>query len=259
MNALKAFVFALLPICVYSFVSTSYSLRPCTPYTPANLNRKSNVRIRMSTEKGKLLLLGGTGFVGGEILSYATSQGYKVVAVSRRGVPPDGSPANPNVDWRKGNAVDPSLVPTILSEGGFTGVVHAVGMLFEGDINRLASGSGSVPTPGSTYDDVTRKTALNALAAVTNAPADRALPFAFVSAAEARWTFDAAFEGTPAAWLRRYLVAKRAVEDALLGAGDAGRVRPIIVRPSLVWTWSKPGCEPLPPTPFYFLAAVISQ
>lgn len=195
----------------------------------------------MSTEKGKLLLLGGTGFVGGEILSYATSQGYKVVAVSRRGVPPDGSPANPNVDWRKGNAVDPSLVPTILSEGGFTGVVHAVGMLFEGDINRLASGSGSVPTPGSTYDDVTRKTALNALAAVTNAPADRALPFAFVSAAEARWTFDAAFEGTPAAWLRRYLVAKRAVEDALLGAGDAGRVRPIIVRPSLVWTWSKPG------------------
>ena len=135
----------------------------------------------MSTERGNLLLFGGTDFVGGEILKYATSQGYKVVAVSRRGVPPEGTPANPNVDWRKGNAVDPSLAPTILSEGGFTGVVHAVGMLFEGDINRLASGSGSVPSPGSTYDDVTRKTALNALAAVTNAAADRTLPFACVS------------------------------------------------------------------------------
>ncbi len=207
--------------------------------------------IFMSEQKGKLLLLGGTGFVGSEILKVATGQGYKVVALSRRGLPPGGAPPNSNVEWRTGNAVDPAVVPAILAEGGFSGVIHAVGMLFEGDLNRLASGSGSVPTPGSTYDDVTRKTALNALAALaaTAAPG-AAAPFAFVSAAEARWTFDGAFQGTPLEWLRRYLIAKRAVEDALLNQYTAdGRIRPIIVRPSLVWTWSKPGCASRIPCP----------
>ena len=227
----------------------------------------------MSGEKGKLLLLGGTGFVGSEILRYATGQGYKVVALSRRGSPPSGAAPSigaGSVEWRAGNAIDPTVVPAILAEGGFTGVIHAVGMLFEGDLNRLASGSGSVPTPGSTYDDVTRKTALNALAAVTAgaAGAAPAPPFAFVSAAEASWTFDGAFEGTPLAWLRRYLVAKRAVEDALLGAGAAGRRaaaaaaaalllrRPCIAAASL---WLPPPPPPPPPrrclfAPFEFPA-----
>ena len=35
----------------------------------------------------------------------------------------------------------------------------------------------------------------------------------FVSAAEAKWGFDGAFEGTPVSWLHDYLVAKRAVEN----------------------------------------------
>lgn len=38
-------------------------------------------------------------------------------------------------------------------------------MLLESDLNRFASGSGSVPAPGSTFDEVTRQTALNAAAA----------------------------------------------------------------------------------------------
>jgi len=38
-------------------------------------------------------------------------------------------------------------------------------------------------------------------------------PFVFISAAEAKWTFDSVFKGTPVAWLHDYLVAKRAVED----------------------------------------------
>jgi len=44
---------------------------------------------------------------------------------------------------------------------GFAATVYndllAVGMLFEGDLNKFASGSGSIPAAGATYDDITRK------------------------------------------------------------------------------------------------------
>ena len=43
-------------------------------------------------------------------------------------------------------------------------------------------------------------------------------PFVFISAAEAKWGFDGAFEGTPVAFLHDYLVAKRAVENEVGGA-----------------------------------------
>lgn len=50
--------------------------------------------------------------------------------------------------------------------GDYDGVVHAVGMLFAGSLNRFASGSGSVPNPGTTYDMITRQTAFAATAAL---------------------------------------------------------------------------------------------
>ena len=50
------------------------------------------------------------------------------------------------------------------------GCVHAVGMLLASDLNAIASGSGSTPNPGATYDDVTRKTAVNAAAAYGSIP-----------------------------------------------------------------------------------------
>lgn len=126
----------------------------------------------------------------------------------------------------------------------FPQVVHAIGMLLESDLNRFASGSGSVPAAGSTFDEITRQTALNAAAAaadfltrcvqaasaahgdiikhprssfavVPRQPAISFLcrpesgkppPFVFVSAAEAAWPFEA-----PLPFLRRYLTGGRAV------------------------------------------------
>jgi hypothetical protein len=64
------------------------------------------------------------------------------------------------------------------------------------------------------------------------------VPFVFISAAEAAWTFDASFTGTPLAFLHRYLVAKRAVEQRLLSEAS---IRPVIFRPSLIWTKERPG------------------
>jgi nucleoside-diphosphate-sugar epimerase len=199
-------------------------------------------------EKGKLLVLGGTGFIGSKICERALSSGYDVVSISRRGDPPGDPHRYPSdimkrVDWRKGDCTREDTIAAVLQEGGFVGCIHAVGMLLASDINALASGSGSKPTPGATYDDVTRITAFNA----ANAAADLcvaknendAVPFVFVSAAEARWDFKA-----PVAWLEEYLVAKRAVEARLSEMTEAGAIRGSCLRPSLVYSPDKPAAMP---------------
>lgn len=76
------------------------------------------------------------------------------------------------------------------------------------------------------------------------------LPFVFVSAAEAGWTFTA-----PVPFLERYLIAKRAVEAELLGTSGAeaspdSLLRGVVLRPSLIWTWERPQAL-LSVLPFY--------
>ncbi|CAM9801463.1 unnamed protein product [Laminaria digitata] len=113
-------------------------------------------------------------------------------------------------------------------------------MLFAGKINRFASGSGSIPDPGTTYDKITRQTAFAATAALDDlAKGGAQRPFVFISAAEAKWGFDGAFEGTPVEFLHDYLVAKRAVEGELLT--NKPSLRGVVLRPSLVWTKKRPG------------------
>lgn len=66
-----------------------------------------------------------------------------------------------------------------------------------------------------------------------------AVPFVFVSAAEARWTFRA-----PVDWLEEYLVAKRAVETKLRDMTAVGALRGSCLRPSLVYTFDRPQALP---------------
>ena len=224
---------------------------------------------------GRVLVLGGTGFVGSRICVELLDAGYDVTSVSRRGTPPvsdDGDASSAaskssaarlreSVDWRVGDASDPTTALDVLNEGGFVGVVHAVGMLLASDLNALASGSGSVPDKNATYDKVTRVTAFNAADAAARyaeggtrvkAASDDAAtgddklvasspppPFVFVSAAEARWDFRAPFD-----WLEEYLVAKRAVEARLATLNDEGKLRASWLRPSLVYTFEKPAALP---------------
>jgi nucleoside-diphosphate-sugar epimerase len=222
---------------------------------------------------GRVLVLGGTGFVGSRICVELLDAGYDVTSVSRRGTPPlsddgDAPSASANnaarlresVDWRVGDASDPETALDVLNEGGFVGVVHAVGMLLASDLNALASGSGSVPDADATYDKVTRVTAFNAADAAAQcveggtrvkaapgaaARGDDAVasspppPFVFVSAAEARWDFRAPFD-----WLEEYLVAKRAVEARLATLNGEQKLRASWLRPSLVYTFEKPAALP---------------
>jgi hypothetical protein len=159
-----------------------------------------------------------------------------------------------SVDYRQGDARQPDCVPNILQEGGYVAVVHAVGLLFDnasgiGDWNRYVSGSGSLPDAESTYDTITRLTATYAIdAAIAYAASNRLsdFPFLFTSAAEAGWpdvTGGPLVERFLAPdFLRRYLAAKRAVEQRLMD--ESSTLRPVILRPSLIYSVDKPGSWP---------------
>ena len=230
----------------------SRALRPCLRRRLAR--RVASATVTASTSppdaapRGRLLLLGGTGFVGSAVAERALAAGFSVTSLSRRGRPTpsdDGWPPQSlldRVEWRAGDATDPATSRAILAEGGFTAVVHAVGMLLASDLNAYASGSGSVPSPGATYDAVTRQTCSAAAAAAAElcaagpaAAPGSPPPFVFVSAAEAAWTFEA-----PVEFLRLYLDAKRAVERELAAYSDAGTLRATVLRPSLVYTPRRP-------------------
>ncbi|KAL3916596.1 MAG: hypothetical protein SGILL_005105 [Bacillariaceae sp.] len=231
-----------------------------------------------SGSKGKLLVLGGTGFLGQTICRRAVLEGYQVTSVSRRGIPPpdnssssststasgssgssssSASPANTNaIEYRKGDVREPETVENILQDGGYVGVVHCIGLLFDdesglGTYNRLVSGSGSIPDEKSSYDSITRLSAFNAIdAAMEYAPKQQSstttdrLPFVFTSAAEAGWpdvTGGAQIEQFLAPeWLRRYLTAKRQVEEKLTSDETTKVLRPVIVRPSLIYSLDRP-------------------
>ena len=66
----------------------------------------AGVRMQAAGGKGKLLVLGGTGFVGSTVTKLALDRGYEVVSLSRRGQPPTGSSlaGQPKVKWVQGDA-----------------------------------------------------------------------------------------------------------------------------------------------------------
>ena len=139
------------------------------------------------------------------------------------------------------------------------------GLLFDidsglADLNKIVSGSGSVPGSSSTYDAITRTTAFNVIDSVEkkqsrnlNVQLDKFIkgdsggakfPLCFVSAAEAGWPevpFGETVDGLAPRWLNRYLVAKRAVESRLGESSEKGWIREVIYRPSLIWDWTKFG------------------
>jgi hypothetical protein len=73
--------------------------------------------------KGKLLVLGGTGFLGQTICKRATLEGYSVTSVSRRGRPPPESSSSTfgNIEYRQGDATKRETVSNILNDGGYVG------------------------------------------------------------------------------------------------------------------------------------------
>ncbi len=192
----------------------------------------------------KVLVLGGSGFVGGKLITLLTNRGVEIVALSRRGAPVgDICPAN--VEYLKCDVGDKEQLAAVFkSHGPFSSVFHAIGLLLDPDsglsgLNKLASGSGSVPSETSSYDRITRQTSFNAIDLLVAQQKDTgsttAVPMVFVSAAEAGWTWP-----SPVGFLERYLIAKRAVESRLQSEEVAPFIRPVILRPSLIYTMDRP-------------------
>ena len=127
-----------------------------------------------------------------------------------------------------------------------------------GNYNRFVSGSGSIPDTDATYDTITRLTAFNAVDAATDYVSSmkkkkrddttKRLPFIFISAAEAGWPDVGGGKQVEnylaPDWLKRYLAAKRAVEDKLSSSSSSSVLRPVIFRPSLIFSLDRPGSYP---------------
>ncbi len=244
-------------------------------------NGKSANNVFVKKEgKGRILILGGSGFLGENIACRAIREGYAVTSISRRGRPAGDNDACRNkIDYRIGDARDLKTIEAILNEDAlvddsernssgsstalsFVAVVHCIGLLFDtesklGRLNRFVSGSGSRPGDSSTYDDVTRLTAFHAISAAESYAKKRGkrIPFIFTSAAEAGWPDVRGgqfIENSLAPkWLRRYLAAKRAVESELLKGSTVQYLRPVIFRPSLIYSLDK--ALSLPPVGAFYV------
>jgi len=221
----------------------------------------------------KVTVFGGTGYVGSAVCERLVKRGHDVTAVSRRGVnPKPDSKELSQVNWVQGDATDIRTVDQALKDAD--ACVHAIGLLFDVDsglanLNKIVSGSGSIPGDSSTYDAITRTTAFNVINSIekkqsslgnlfSNKNGNR-FPFCFVSAAEAGWPdvpLGKTVDGLAPKWLNKYLTAKRAVEARLEESNDTkGTIRSSIYRPSLIWDWTK--LDVLPVIPVFNAAAAI--
>lgn len=216
----------------------------------------------------KVTVFGGTGYVGSAVCERLIKRGHEVTALSRRGVnPKPDSKELSQVNWVSGDATDMKTVEGLLNDSD--AAVHCIGLLFDVDsglanLNKIVSGSGSVPGEASTYDAITRTTAFNVVQGIEKKQSsimnvmnkDKKFPFCFVSAAEAGWP-DVPFgktidEKIAPGWLQKYLIAKRAVEQRLK---DSNGIRYAIYRPSLIWDWTK--LDVLPVIPVFNFASAI--
>ena len=253
--------------------ATTVLLAACVCAMSGAMRVPSAVRMQLGglsigggSAKSRLLVIGGNGFVGRQVCKYAVRSGkFDVTSLSRRGQCPKPDDAElSQVEWVAGDALDKSTVSKYVNQAD--AVVHAIGLLFDANsgltfLNTFTSASGSKPTDESTYDNITRRTALLAIEALKAKNALPAMmgskaPFAFVSCAESGWPdvrFGPQVEAVSPDWLQRYLVAKRAVEDALGQSTSA--LRPVIVRPSLIWDWKK--FDVLPVIPVFNLASAL--
>lgn len=181
----------------------------------------------------KLLILGGTGFIGREICRKAIQHGFEVTSLSRRGrisgaylTTDDVRSWESKVQWRIGSALDRGVLQTLIAQ--HDAVIHSIGILFESSLNQLVSGASTAAT-GTTYELANRDTALVPLKIIASQSVDKTppKPFAFVSASV-----------SPP--LRpRYLTSKLEVEEVMRQYHEEKKIRSIILRPGVVHYPSK--------------------
>ena len=114
-----------------------------------HLNSISNNMISESRSKGKILVLGGNGYLGSNVVKRALLNDYSVTSISRRGMRDDSESKKikeyQTFDDRLGDARNRTLIESVLEEGGYIAVIHCIGILFDSksgplrSLNRFAS------------------------------------------------------------------------------------------------------------------------
>lgn len=203
------------------------------------------------TSVKKLVVFGGTGFLGKRICENAVNRGYNVVSVTGSGKKPQPYPKEDcpwidKVNWQKGNVFQPETYNEQLKD--CTAVVHSIGILLENDSYKRIVGSNdgiintvsglfqsSNPmdkTPDNTGNNVvidktyarynTESALVLAEALIAQNKSDPPPAFAYVSA-------DRGFPGLPSG----YIQSKRNAEYLLYQLQP--NIRPIFLRPGFMY------------------------
>ncbi|MEM9664113.1 MAG: NAD-dependent epimerase/dehydratase family protein [Bacteroidota bacterium] len=162
----------------------------------------------------KLLVTGGTGFIGSQICRLAAESGHTVISIARRGRPNVSDPWTHWVHWRAADVFDTTSWAADLE--GCDAVIHCVGVVQED------------PKAGVTFERLNG----DSLVAVADAAQAHGVPkIVFVSAAH-----------LPPFVSDRYLFAKRRAEAYLR---QLEGVDYAVLRPSLVYGAERPPTVPL--------------
>ncbi|KAJ1964570.1 hypothetical protein IWQ62_002897 [Dispira parvispora] len=189
----------------------------------------------------KLLVVGGTGFLGSKICQRAVERGLEVVSLSRRGQPSQPDPSakatgtndwQAGVTWCQGDVLRPETYAAELAK--CDAVVHTVGTLLEANYKGLAQSTSlcqavSHLVPNSpqvkgqrehSYEVINRDTALMLAQAMAQSPRTKNL--VYISASRVLPFIDS-----------RYISTKREAEAALL---KYGHFRTVILRPGIMYS-----------------------
>ncbi|KAL1924798.1 uncharacterized protein VTP21DRAFT_4452 [Calcarisporiella thermophila] len=248
--------------------------------------RNLSVRFASSSSTAnakKLLVVGGSGFVGYEVCRVAALRGLDVISLSRSGEPSihrrNSRPMwAEKVQWEKADALDPPSYRSFLQE--CSGIVHTVGILLEADykgivrstnMEELAEGVRSLFDGGASANPMKKRRTVEKASASNevNHEQHRSAEQGGKYQAKAHdYTYEtmnrdsaitvakeaASLGGTRAfVYLSastmpfinpRYISTKREAEQALLSMSSS--IRPVILRPGMMYSPdSRPVTMPL--------------
>jgi uncharacterized protein YbjT (DUF2867 family) len=166
----------------------------------------------------KLVVLGGTGFVGRAVCREAVQRGWRVSSLSRRGTPQGLDSLLEKVEWKQGSALDPNVYKDLFAGQDY--VVHSIGTLFES--NPIYNMYKNQPV---NYEASYKALIRDTLELASEAAAGSGIKsFGYVSAAR--------YGAIGKALLAKYIAMKEEAEELLLKHEEFKKV---IVRPGFMY------------------------
>ncbi|KAI8336736.1 hypothetical protein BC941DRAFT_427955 [Chlamydoabsidia padenii] len=206
----------------------------------------------------KLLIVGGSGFLGQSMCKAAAQKGWQTISLSRHGEPEtftkQGKPAWANeVEWARGDSLDPDSYKHLLKD--VTNVVHTVGIILESDYKKVVNDPtvlgalcgaskvlkevvgmtdrGNPLDPNKqvvgTYESINRDTAITLAKQVATIPTMES--FVYISAADIFPLINP-----------RYITSKRQAERYLFSRPE---FKSIILRPGFMYNEQRAAAIPI--------------